>query len=422
MQHVNTRRAACNILLRATDGAYAQLLLQKHHDCDARDIAFITTLVYGTLEKLILLDAVLSQHVKGGVKKLDKEVACVLRIGAYQILFMDSVPEFAAVKESVSLCRSYKKSSAAGLVNAVLRKVRTTPIPNKEHVKYCVHPDILKIWKTDYPLQWERIAKGIQKRPTQTITVNVALTDEQSLTELLTKQGFAVRRGAVEGTLLCDGGALTRCVEFEQGLFYLMGSSSTFAAAVCIAQKPESVLDLCAAPGGKTAYMAMRCKAVTAAELHPSRVPLIGSLCERLRLSNVTAVQNDATKGAPEGEFDAVLCDVPCTGTGVLAKKPELRHHTPPTAEVAKVQSEILDVAATAVKVGGHITYSTCALSRAENDQQVKAFLHRHENFSLEKIPLDIPELCESDEGSITFFPDGEIFDGFYIAFLKKMW
>ncbi len=408
--------------MRATDGGYAQLLLKNIDEYDSGQRAFLSALVYGTLERMITLDGVLSCLIKGGIKKVDTEVAAVLRLGAYQLLYMDSVPDHAAVNESVKLCRKYGKNSAAGLVNAVLRKVKSTPIPSGDEYKYSLNREIVDALKHDYPEKWEYIAENSLLRPSPCIAVNVLKTNAETVINELEGEGVKAKLGVVKNTLICEKGNLTSTESFKKGHYHIIGTASAFAAYQVVAQNPKTVLDCCAAPGGKTAYVAEYCDSVTATELHESRVGLVNTLCESLGLSNVTAMSGDATKDLPTGEFDVVLCDVPCSGLGVIAKKPELRRKPLAINELVKTQRKILQNASKVVKTGGHIIYSTCALTRAENDDAVDWFLANHENFKSGNLSEFPTTVCETSDGKITFFPDGKTFDGFFVAIFNKMW
>ncbi len=418
---MNERKTVCDLLIRAEKGGFANLLMLSLPDgLDASKTAFVTALFYGTLERQITIDYILSKLVKGGLKKLDIEVLCVLRMTAYQLLYMDKVPDYAAISEGVKLCKVYRKASATGMVNAVLRRVKTVSIPNEPHLKYSIHPDIIAGWKCDYPERYLDITEKSTQRADCCIYVNSTKTTVNELRELLSAEGVATRTGFADNTLICKGEPPAGTVGFEQGLFHVISTTSVLAAQILLSKKPKNILDLCAAPGGKTAVLAMSAD-VVASDIHQNRLSAIEGLTKRLGLDNVKIVQNDATKGVPNGEFDAVLCDVPCTGTGVLSKRPQIRGASPDTEALIAVQCDILKKAASALRVGGVLCYSTCALSRSENEEQIKAFLKDNPEMKSLAIPIKPPQNSELCDGYITFFPDGVIFDGFFMAFLEKV-
>ncbi len=417
------RKTACNILMRVEGGGFANLLMLSLPDnLDARQVSFVTALVYGTLERKITLDFVLSSLIKGGLKKLDVEVLTILRMSAYQLLYMDGVPDYAVINEGVKLCRGYRKASAAGMVNAVLRRVKSVEISEDLHIKYSIHPDIIKGWKTDYPERYAEIAKNSLGRADCCIYTNIKKTTTAELAKLLAVEGVETSAGFADNTLICKGEPPIRTDAFEKGLFHVIGTSSALAAQTLLSRKPKKVLDLCAAPGGKTAVLAMSAEQVVAGELHPNRLSTIEKLAKRLGLDNITVLCNDATKSVPEGEFDAVLCDVPCSGTGVLSKRPEIRTTSPDSEELCVIQGQILDSAVSALKVGGVLCYSTCALSRAENERQIEALLNRTPSLKALSLPFKVPKNSETGDGYVTFFPDDKTFDGFFVAFLEKVW
>ncbi len=411
------RRVACDILLRVEKGGYSNLLLSTRDTT-----AFITALVYGVLERRITIDEMLTPLLKGGVKKLDIEVATILRMSAYQLLFMDSIPDYAAISEGVGLCKIYKKTSAGGLVNAVLRKIKNSEIPNTETAKYSLHRDIIDKLKADYPNDYKKIAENSLQRPETCIYANLNKTSINELCELLKGEGVKTTKGIADNTLFCEGEPPVQTEAFKQGLFHVIGSCSALTAQGVLSFKPETILDLCAAPGGKTAIMAMSAKKVVACDVSKNRVSALQKQLSTLFITNVECIINDAAKDLPNGEFDAVLCDVPCSGSGVISRKPEMRLSAPNIKTLCEVQQKILQNAAGALKAGGVLCYSTCSLYREENEQQISRFLEVNKNFERLELPFDSPNFCECRDKSITFFPDNKKFDGFFVAFLRKVW
>lgn len=422
------RRTACDILIRVYGGAFAQLLLSSLSDeYSKKQRDFICALVYGSLEWQITIDARLDTLLKKKISRLDIPVAAVLRSGAYQLLFMDGVPDYAVINSAVHLCREYRKTSATGLVNAVLRRVKNTSLPissqkiENHSVQYSLCPDIVRLWTEEYPTRAVQLFETGHKKPKTCIAVNTVRIKPEELIKQLEDEGVTATSGIAENTLFCNSAPIHTSA-FKEGLFHIIGTASALTAQMAVSQNPKKVLDLCSAPGGKTAVMATVAEVVVAADIHSSRLSLVKTLCDRLGLLNVSIIQNDATVFADLGLFDTVLCDVPCTGLGVISKKPELRLCAPPILSLLQTQKKILASAAQYVDTGGILVYSTCTLSRRENEGQVKDFLLCHNNFAPYPPPFCLPPECEIGENFATFFPDGEFLDGFFVAFFKKVW
>jgi len=430
------RRAAVTALMREEEGGYANLVLNqvlKDFDGTPRDRAFCAAVFYGTVERLITLDYLLQPFLKKPLARLDREVRAILRCGLYQARYMESVPVSAAVNESVALTRGMGNASACGMVNAVLRRAAARSLaaenwPDEEtrlSVQYSVSPAIARLLHEAEPDECEEILRVSFTPPPLCVRVNTLRTDAASLQTALAEQGVAARSGAVPNSLFLEGaGDPTRSALFQAGAFHVQGAASQCACAALGAKPGETVLDLCAAPGGKSATLAQemqnrgtllaRDRARNRLSLMESTFRRLGITCARVEPGDA-AVYDAALVGA-----DAVLCDVPCSGLGVLAKKPDIRLKTLDTLPaLLDTQRAILETAARYVRPGGRLVYSTCTLNPAENAGVVRPFLARHPEFTAQRPPC-VPDGAVLSEHLMTLFPHRTGTDGFFVAFLTK--
>lgn len=408
------------------DDSYSNLTIAgvlQSEDLSGADKSFFTALVYGVLERKVTLDHNLSLYLKQPLKKLDPKVYTALLLGAYQILFMEKVPDHAAINESVKLVKKQGAAYAAGLVNAVLRKIAEHGLqlpelpedsPDYLSVKYSVPVSLVKRWIDAYGLEKTEglLASALGPRPL-TVRVNTTKTTAAALQEQLLKEGVSSEphRIAEDALVLTDPGDLSALPGFRDGLFHVQDAASQLCCRAVDPRPGETVFDLCAAPGGKSCTMAERMEdkgSVLAFDLYEARVGLIRENAERLDLSCIRAEVGDATVYRPElGLADKVLCDVPCSGTGDIGRKPEIRFRDPGLVDNLKtVQYDIFNLAERYLKPGGVLVYSTCALDPAENEEQVARFLSEHPDFTL----------LEQQ----TCFPQDYDSDGFFYARLRK--
>lgn len=430
------RRTAVLALVRQEESGYANLVLNaflENQSLNARDKAFVSALFYGVTERLLTLDWCISQCLTRPLKKLDPQVRAILRSGLYQARYMQ-VPQAVAVNESVELCRGLKKSSAAGLVNAVLRKaIHKNPetadfsdAAQRLSVQYSVGLPVVRLLQKNYPQNCEEILKAFFEKPEVALRCNLLKTSEQQLCEELTQQGVTVRQGELPGSLFAKfNGSPAATPAFEQGLYHVQGTASQLAA-YCLQAKPgETVLDLCAAPGGKTLTIAQSMEntgTLYSCDAVESRLPLIKKAVQRSGLTNVTVLQNDASVYREEfAGVDRVLCDVPCSGLGIIAKKPDIRYKTMEgVQQLHALQAKILATASRYVKQGGRIVYSTCTIDPRENQQIVRAFLEKNPDFQLAEPPF-VPQGANLEENMMTLLPGKCGPDGFFIAIMEKL-
>ena len=372
-------------------GSYSNLLLDHslHQvDMEQKEKNLCNVLFYGVLTRRITLDAILKKYSKKPVAKLDPTVRNILHIGLYQLLYLDHIPDRAAVDESVKLTKQCRKASASGFVNAVLRSFlrdeKQIPLPKQKKQAISIQY-AAPLWLVDLLLK--------QYGETETIAF---------LENALQPAPLTIRRNP----LLATEEQLLEALQEHQ------------------IQKHPLVPDACAAPGGKTCTIAESMQGtgqILAFELQPKRVPLITKAAERLHLSNVTAQQGDASVyNSALPQADRVLCDVPCSGIGVIRRKPEIRYKNPESfADLPAIQAAILETASRYVKVGGTLLYSTCTIRQEENADVVTAFLAKHSEFVPQPV---LPEWGGKwAESMVTLLPSDCNSDGFFLAKLQRV-
>lgn len=434
----NARQTAFDILSKIQkDSSYSNLTIDSFlaSVClDEVDSAFVSALVYGVLESSFTLDYQLAANLKKPLKKLKPQVLTVLRLGAYQLLFMDKVPESAAVNESVKLIKANGCSFASGLVNAVLRNVakKGLCLPDESDktfyysVKYSFPQELVKFWIKSYG---EENTVGIMEscsgRPPLIVRANTLKVTADELASTLKNEGIESKSSVVTDSLeLGKCGSVERLKSFADGLFHVQDAASQFCIAALDPQPGETILDLCAAPGGKSFTVAERMNntgKIIACDIHNHRLDLIKSGAARLGITNIECIVNDAAvynENLPMA--DRVLCDVPCSGLGIVRRKPEIRCKPLDTLkELPPVQGKILDTASRYVKKGGTLVYSTCALNPKENENVCKSFLESHPDFK-SKLPSFACEGMFIRDGFITLMPHLNGTDGFFIAVFER--
>ena len=415
------RRAALEILNRIDDDrAFSSVLLPRFEETLAdNDRGLCHELVLGVLRRRIYLDRVIEHYA--GSKKLETAVRNALRIGAYQIIFLDKVPTYSAINESVNLVQAAKKTSAKGLVNAVLRrigeKLPTIRFPDDvERVSVeTSHPQwLLKKWITDFGArEAEAIAVANNTIP------RVAFRVIGAAHELSEYQQSAIVDGAYIAPSL--DASLRRMS--DDNSIYFQDEASQLVASVVLAASGKTILDVCAAPGGKTALIAGKTGRVSgslivAGDLHEARVNLLRATCVRQGVEFVNLVRYDAEQALPFADeaFDTVLVDAPCSGTGTIRHNPEIRYFLAPEdlPALALKQRTILKNASKLVRVGGSLIYSTCSIQPEENESVAAAFLNESSGF-VSRRP-DVPERLVTDDGFARTFPHRDGTDGFFIA------
>lgn len=435
----DARMTAAKLLMRMeSSGSYSNILLDHvfdHSELSERDKAFAAALFYGVTERQLTLDYIIEQNSSLPFGKLDKNAVTVLRMGLYQLLYMPSVPESAAVNESVKLCKKLKLFHATGFVNGLLRgfvrkgkQVSYEGLSDEERLsaEFSCPRRLTDKWTSEYGADNARkILEASVGAPPIYARVNTLKVSEDELVDILKRDGikaevFPRLSGCVR---LEKTGDIERSQAFKDGLFHIQDVSSQLC---CLTLRPivnETVLDICAAPGGKSFTMAELMGnngRVVSMDLYEQRVKLINEGARRLGLRIVEPRVNNAVSFNGElPQADRVLCDVPCSCLGTIRRKPEIKYKDEDVSELPRLQKAILEISAQYVKVGGTLVYSTCTLSKAENEGVAEEFARSHDDFS--PIVQQLPYAGAPSSTMRTFFPDKDGGDGFFTAAFRRV-
>lgn len=395
---------------------------------DTRDTAFAAQLCYGVLQNRLLLDHWIDSFLNCKRSDLQPVVADILRLAVYQMKFLDRVPPSAAVNEAVSQCKKSANARAAGLVNAVLRNMLRHPeqltLPDDLSVRYS-HPETLvELLRDSLGEKTEAFLRSNNTAPETTVQVNALKCNTESAIRTLEEEGFTVRRHDwLDDCLYLSHGSIEHSSLYAEGALYAQDAAAKLAAR-CSGVKPgDTVLDCCAAPGGKSfaAAIEMQNKGeIISCDLHAHKIKLIEKGAERLGLSIISARQADASAEFAEfkDRFDVVIADVPCSGFGVIRKKPDIRYKDiSQTAALPELQKRILHNQAGYVKPGGTLLYSTCTVLKRENEAVAEWFLKEHPNFSAEVLPF---EERFGSRTMLSLLPCDDHTDGFFIAKFRR--
>lgn len=433
---MGARETALNVLIACrkeggwSNGVLKEYLQRDH--LDRRDAALATRLCYGVLQNRLKLDHYLQQLLTGKLKDLHPAVRDILHLGLYQMKEMDKVPTSAAVNESVDLAKKYckKQRYAPGLVNAVLRKAADAPLqePTGWQEKYS-HPqpliDLLKGYVGKERI--EPMLRANNEAPETVVQVNTLVITTAALAQRLEAEGVTVQpHGWMKDCLVLSGtGNLEKLPAFREGLFYVQDAAAKLSVLCAELTPGQNVLDCCAAPGGKSfaAAIAMENRgSIVSCDVHPHKAELIANGADRLGIAILSARCQDATAFIPDWEekMDTVIADVPCSGLGIIRKKPDIRYkNLQELAALPALQLQILKNQARYVRPGGVLLYSTCTLLRQENEGVVEAFLKEDTRFQLEKLPLPAA-FPENTSGMLALVPGEYDTDGFFIAKLRR--
>lgn len=420
-----------------SDGALKKQLAAA--ELSGRDAALATQLCFGVLQNQMLLDFYLSKFSNIPLKRMEGKVVQTLRLGAYQMLFLTRIPHSAAVNSAVTLVKTHcKNPRAAGMVNGILRSMERSlqnmpVIPQGDPVAYLStlysHPEWL-VKEFILSLGEEETAQLLaadNSQPPTAVMVNTTRTTAEELKTMLEDDHVeAEPHPWLENCLLLHRtGDLERLEAFQQGLFYVQDPASRLSVLAAGAKPGMKVLDCCAAPGGKSfaAAIAMENQGeIVSCDLHPHKKKLIQAGADRLGLTIISPKTADGKVFRPEWEnaFDLVLVDAPCSGLGVIRKKPDIRYKDPaPLADLPAVQLDILRNAARYVKPGGTLMYSTCTLLYRENGEVVETFLAENNSYKAEAFPLPGP-VGLVQGGSVTLWPHRHGTDGFFISKMRR--
>ena len=423
----DARYTAVQALLRqSTANSYSNLVIDSlitQNKLDQRDSSFASALFFGTLERLITIDHILSAYSAKPLKKLSPAVREILRTGICQLKFMDGIDDYAAVSESVNLVKKMGNAKASGFVNGVLRSFlrdgKTIPPvtggrTEQLAIEYSCPAWLIRIWMEHYgEAACLRMLESSLGKPPIYLRANPLKTDAEQLAASLKEQGInCFPDSEIVGCVTVNGRVVVERLEaFQQGLFHVQDKASQICAISLDAKPGERVLDVCSAPGGKTFTIAQQMKntgEVIARDLHAKRAALVRKGAQRLGLSIVKASAGDASVfDESMGVFERVLCDVPCSGFGIIRRKPEIKYKTPESIQnLPEIQYKILKISSQYLKEGGQLVYSTCTLLPAENEQVVAHFLKSNEEFFLVSQKTYTGETIDTD--------------GFFVSVLQK--
>ena len=425
---MNSRELALNILYKVEFGeGYANIEIDKEFnksDLIDLDKALASEIVYGVLTWKITIDEIIKMHSSIKMQKISPWILNILRIGIYQIVFLDRIPESAAVNESVKLAKKYGHEMSAKFVNAILRKIDKNEMDKLlEYLstKALLEDEIISI-VTSHPL-WlvDELLKEYDKKfvtellnannikPDITIRANLLKTSRDDLFNLLRLKRVDCRKGNLQDSI-----KVKKLTDFGTQLYTVQDEAAQLACLKLNPKPGEKILDACSAPGGKTTYIAQLMEnkgRVDAWDIHPHRVRLVEEAAKTLGIDIIKANVKNATEytTAFNGHYDRILLDVPCTGIGVIRKKPDIKwtRKVEDIDEMVEIQSQILDTCSEYLRTGGRLVYSTCTVFNRENEEQIERFLMKHTEYKLlEKINL---------------YPHINDTDGFFIAVLQRL-
>ena len=434
-KQTNARQAALETLVRCRrDGAWSGAAIDsciRKYELSRRDAALAARLCLGVLQNSSLCDFYLDSYCTG---RLEPKLRDILRMGVYQILFLDRIPPHAAVSEAVTLCRESGLSRASGLCNAVLRRIAAErdalpEIPGQGTASYlsvrCSHP----LWLCERLVDTKGydFAEAFLSRNNEpaalSIQVNTLRVGTEDYSRALQRADIPYRTPEPAGCIELEGGIAAELPGFEEGLFYVQDRAARLAVEIAGPERGMRVLDACACPGGKSFAAAVRMQnegSILSCDIHEKKLGLVRGGAERLGIGIITTRAMDARCFDPEleGRFDLVIADVPCSGLGVIAKKPEIRAKDPETLRgLPEIQTAILENLSRYVRPGGVLLYSTCTILPEENEKVALAFLARHGEYRAEDFSL-----CgiQSRNGMYTFWPNVDGTDGFFTAKMRK--
>ena len=411
-------------------GAYINIELKKcldNSDLSDADKRLATEICHGSVKYKINLDFYIKKTSSIKINKISPYVKIILRMGIYQIKYMDKIPVSAAVNESVKLAKRYGGSRSGGFVNAVLKKIADYEIeyPTEKaeflSVKYSYPLELCKKFIADFGFDFAKdLMQKSLERPKMYIRVNTLKISADDFLKILCENGIDYEKSPLcaDAVRVSNLGFLLKSKYFSDGLFYVQDLSSMLACRILSPEKGASVLDICAAPGGKSTYIAQimeNCGEIYSSDIYDHKLKLIAQNAARLGIDIIKPCKCDATVFNEEygDKFDFVLADLPCSGLGIVNKKPEIKYSVTENdiSSLADMGLKILNNCAKYVKKGGTLVFSLCTFTKEEGEENVKKFLAENKNFALDKINLDI-----QNDGFITFYPHIYDTDGFFTA------
>ena len=439
------RSLALKALLKVEENkAYSNLVLNSilsESNLNCKDKTLCSALFYGVLERKITLEYIISKYSKIPLKKISKEVLFILFIGIYQLKFMDRVPQSAAVNETVKLAKKTKNFSSTGFINGILRNFARNncndyidELTNENvkylSVKYSCPKHLVKLWLKDYGEEnTVGILNSFFKTPSFDIRVNTLKTNTTALAEILKSEGVVCEKiNVCSDTLTVKStGQIENLNSFKSGLFHVQNLASQICMKVLNLKPGQVLVDVCSAPGGKSftaAEMMQNTGKIYSYDLYEHKVGLIKAGAKRLGINIISADVKNAKTGNSEKAFaDMVMCDVPCSGFGIIGRKPEIRYKPVDNfLELPKLQYKILCNAEKLLKKGGRLLYSTCTLNRKENNEIADKFLKEHTNYRPVEICIVGIKKNNFERGNqLTLLPHVHNTDGFFISLFEKM-
>ena len=471
-----TREIALKILYKIdNEKAYSNIVLnemikQNKKELEDRDIGLISEIVYGTTTWKLTLDEIIKKYSKIKLKKISPWILNILRMGIYQIVFLDKIPKSAAVNESVNLAKRYGHKASSSFVNAILRKVTVKDYEEffqlKDDIQRISVTNSMPIWIVEELAKElsmekvEQIAKNSNLRPDLSIRINnLQIADEgeiykqkdqkeisgqklkakiskSDLIRRLEEKNIKVEQGLLKDFLILKNAKnIENMEEFRQGLFTIQDETAGLIPIILNPNKTDVILDACSSPGGKTTYLAEMMEnqgKIEAWDIHEHRTKLVENTAKRLGITNIKTKVNDATiyDEKYKEKFDKILLDVPCLGLGVLRRKPDIKWQKSKEdiEEITKTQKQILENCSQYLKNGGELVYSTCSILKQENDNIINEFLNEHKEFYTEKINIkknnkiqnkDFFEKYITNDNYLQVYQNNET-DGFFICKMKK--
>lgn len=430
---MDVRKTALAILRDAEQNEkYVALTLSaalENISADERDRALLTTLVYGVTERRVTLDYYIAALSDRPIEKIGARLLMTLRLGMYQLMFLDRIPPHAAVSETVRLGKSQgERAFLNGILRSYIKNKDSLALPSdflgRLSVEYSFPRATVELIQKNLGEKTEEVLAALAKQPPMTICVNTLVQSRDDAYKKLLAAGFKAECGVADRTVKIFGNVSYKalCEVLSENGFFVQDEASQIAVSVLAPRKNEIGADVCACPGSKSFHASLFMEntgKLSAFDIHESKLPLISEGAERLGITNISAYVNDSRFAKEElvGKCDFVICDVPCSGLGVMAKKPEIRYHDADSyKELAPLGYDILTSASTYLRSGGRLLYSTCTLTKEENEDNFTRFLESHKDF--EYIDFSLGDVV-SKNGYATILPNG-VRDGFFIGLLRK--
>ncbi|ADU30809.1 16S rRNA (cytosine(967)-C(5))-methyltransferase RsmB [Evansella cellulosilytica] len=448
MKQGNVRDTAVEVLLKIEkQQAYSHLLLNetiKKSNLNQKDVPLLTELVYGTIQYQKLLDFYLKPFSKRPLEKLEPWVLVLLRLTLYQMVYLDRIPDRAAVHEAVQIAKKRGHQGISGMVNGILRSIQRNELPQLDTVKDPVerlalktsHPEwLIKRWIDQYGIdKTEEMALANLTHPTHSVRVNELNASVEEVIAALKNEGIEAEQSKnIPESVLIYKGSVINTKPFVDGWITVQDEGSMLVAHALSPKENERVLDACAAPGGKSTHIAEKMKnsgQIVSLDIHKHKVGLIEKNAKRLNLSIINTEQLDARQVSGQFEehsFDRILVDAPCSGLGVIQRKPDLKwsKNEGDINRLAQIQTEILEAVWPLLKKGGTLVYSTCTVDKEENNEVITQFVQKKENAQfddqlMDRLPKAFHDCKGKGNGMIQLFPGEQSTDGFFISSVIK--